>query len=148
MPHALSSGLPKDFLRPCLLLLLREGEAHGYQLLEQLGVFGFDQSDPGSLYRVLRKLESDGCVTSSWEPSGTGPPKRVYGLSETGVAELDRRATDLAEGERRIDAFLDRYLRARRLPSTSPKQRGLTGRIAAHRAAARDRDSLRPPAGT
>ena len=147
MPHALSSGLPKDFLRPCLLLLLREGEAHGYKLIEQLEVFGFDQSDPGSLYRVLRRLESEGYVTSGWEPSGTGPPKRVYGLSEEGVAELDRRATDLAEGERRIDAFLDRYLRARRLPGTSPKHRGLSGRMAAHRAAARQRERLQPPAG-
>lgn len=147
MPHALSSGLPKDFLRPCLLLLLREGDAHGYQLREQLGTFGFDQSDPGSLYRALRRLETDRLVTSSWEPSGTGPPKRVYGLSETGVAELDRRATALAEGERRIDAFLDRYLRARRLAVTSPKRRGLTGRMAAHRAAARERERLPPPAG-
>ena len=148
MPHVLSSGLPKDFLRPCLLLLLREGDAHGYQLLEQLDTFGFDHSDPGSLYRALRRLETDGFVTSSWEPSGTGPPKRVYGLSEEGVAELDRRATDLAEGERRIDAFLDRYLRARRLPGTSPKRRGLTGRMAAHRASAQKRERLQPPAGT
>lgn len=34
LPHALSAGLPKDFLRPCLLLL-REGEAHGYELAEK-----------------------------------------------------------------------------------------------------------------
>lgn len=148
MPHALSSGLPKQFLRPCLLLLLREGDAHGYQLLDQLETFGFDHSDPGSLSRGLRKLETDGFVASSWEPSGTGPPKRVYGLSEEGIAELDRRATDLAEAERRIDAFLDRYLRARRLPRTSPKHRGLTGRMAAHRASARERERMHPPAGT
>ena len=62
MPHALSSGLPKDFLRPCLLLLLREGDAHGYQLADSLEAFGFDHSDPGALYRALRRLESDGLV--------------------------------------------------------------------------------------
>lgn len=144
MPHALSSGLPKDFLRPCLLLLLRERGGHGYDLLERIGVFGFDDSDPGALYRALRRLENDGLVASSWVPSESGPPRRVYELTEAGVGELDRRATDLAEGERRIDAFLDRYLRARRLPSASPRSRGLTGRMAAHRASERQRERLQP----
>ncbi len=139
MPHALGSGLPKDFLRPCLLLLLREREAHGYELLELIDVFGFDHSDPGALYRALRRLESDGLVQSRWRPSDTGPPKRVYGLTAAGVEELDRRAADLAEGERRIDTFLDRYLRARRLPAQSARRRAIIGRYTAHRAATRSR---------
>ena len=141
MPQALSSGLPKDFLRPCLLLLLREGDAHGYELREPVSAFGFDHSDPGALYRALRRLEAEGLVRSTWEPSESGPPRRVYGLTEAGVEELDRRATDLAEGERRIDAFLDRYLgppASRRAP---PPPCG-TGRLAAHRAALRNREHL------
>jgi PadR family transcriptional regulator, regulatory protein PadR len=145
VPHALSSGLPKDFVRPCLLLLLREGEAHGYELAESVSVFGFDHSDPGALYRALRRLEKDGLVTSSWQPSESGPRRRVYALTGAGTAELDRRAADLAEGERRIDAFLDRYLRARRVAVANPRHRAVTGRIAAHRAAVRDRDTRRYP---
>ena len=117
MPHALSSGLPKDFLRPCVLLLLREGDAHGYQLADSLETFGFDHSDPGALYRALRRLESSGLVRSDWQRSDSGPRKRVYRLTDLGVEALDRSATDLAEGERRIDSFLDRYLKARRLPA-------------------------------
>jgi len=31
-----SDVLPKNFLRPCLLLLLRERPAHGYELRERL----------------------------------------------------------------------------------------------------------------
>ncbi len=146
MPHALNGGLPKDFLRPCLLLLLREREAHGYELLELLDVFGFDHSDPGALYRALRRLESEGLVRSSWRSSEFGPPKRVYGLTDAGLEELDRRAADLAEGERRIDAFLDRYLRARRLPPSSARRRAVVGRYTAHRAATRARPPLRPDA--
>jgi len=146
VPHALNCGLPKDFLRQCLLLLLREHEAHGYELLELIDAFGFDHSDPGALYRVLRRLESEGLVRSSWKPSEAGPPKRVYGLTEAGLGELDRRAAELAEGERRIDAFLDRYLRARRLPAGSPRRRAVVGRFTAHRAAARARPPLSPDA--
>ncbi len=31
-----ATALPKNFLRPCVLLLLREQPAHGYDLLERL----------------------------------------------------------------------------------------------------------------
>lgn len=145
MPHAVSSGLPKDFLRPCLLLLLREdGEAHGYELLESVCAFGFDRSDPGALYRSLRRLEKDGLVQSGWRESPSGPRKRVYSLTQQGIDELDRRASDLADGERRIDAFLGRYLQARRLPSGSATRRAVTGRMAAHRVAAEGRASALP----
>jgi PadR family transcriptional regulator PadR len=145
VPHALSSGLPKDFLRPCLLLLLREGEAHGYELADRLGTFGFDHSDPGALYRALRRLDEDGFVFSTWAHSDSGPRKRVYALTERGVDELDHRATDLAEGERRIDAFLDRYLKARRLPRSSRRGRALVGRLAAHREASLRRGRFGQP---
>ena len=144
MPHALSSGLPKDFARPCLLLLLRERDAHGYELAESLCAFGFDHSDPGALYRALRKLESQGLVESDWERSDSGPQKRVYSLTEAGIEELDKRATDLAEGERRIDSFLDRYLKARRLPPGNRRRRALNGRWTAHREAAARRESFDP----
>jgi PadR family transcriptional regulator PadR len=145
VPHALSSGLPKDFLRPCLLLLLREGEAHGYELAEHLGTFGFDHSDPGALYRALRRLEGEGLVRSTWARSEAGPQKRVYALTEKGVEELDHRAAALAEGERRIDTFLDRYLKARRLPSSNRRGRAVVGRLAAHRQAAQRRGPLDQP---
>ena len=52
MPISTEPGLPalpKNFLRPCLLLLLREQAAHGYQLLDRLRAFGFEGSDPGGL---------------------------------------------------------------------------------------------------
>ena len=51
--------LPKNFLRPCLLLLLREQPAHGYELLERLRPLGFGRDDPGGLYRALRSLEPE-----------------------------------------------------------------------------------------
>lgn len=144
MRSGLSCGLPKDFLRSSLLLLLREGEAHGYDLLEPVAAFGFGHSDPGGLYRTLRHLEGEGLVSSGWKPSESGPPKRIYAITDAGIAELDRRAADLAEGERRIDAFLDRYLRVRRLPPNSRRRRAIVGRFTAHRAAARARPPIAP----
>ena len=63
---------------------------------------------------------------------------------EAELEELDVRATDLADGERRIDAFLDRYLKARRLPKNNRRSRAINGRLAAHREATKRRGELAP----
>lgn len=102
-------ALPKDFLRPCLLLLLREEPGHGYDLLEQVRSFGFDGSDPGGLYRALRKLEQEGLVHSAWEPSAAGPQRRIYEITRAGMQELHDRAKSIADGQQRIASFLSRY---------------------------------------
>ncbi len=102
-------ALPKNFLRSCLLLLLREQPAHGYQLLERLRAFGFEASDPGGLYRALRKLEDEGLVRSAWEASSSGPARRIYELTRAGMADLHLRAKGLAEARGTVDSFLGRY---------------------------------------
>ncbi|HEV2723718.1 MAG TPA: helix-turn-helix transcriptional regulator [Thermoleophilaceae bacterium] len=102
-------ALPKNFLRPCLLLLLREAPAHGYELLDRLRAFGFEGSDPGGLYRALRKLEGEGLVASAWQRSGAGPDRRIYELTRAGRKELHRRAKALAETRQTLASFLGRY---------------------------------------
>lgn len=104
-----AAALPKDFLRPCLLLLLREEPAHGYELLERSGALGLDGSDPGRLYRTLRKLESEGLVRSAWKPSETGPPRRIYQITRRGMEELHRRAKELHAGLDLVEGFIGRY---------------------------------------
>jgi poly-beta-hydroxybutyrate-responsive repressor len=101
--------LPKEFLRPCLLLLLREQAAHGYDLLERLRPLGFVRHDPGGLYRALRALEGDGYVRSSWQPSRSGPDRRIYEITREGKEELHRRARALSETRTVLDVFLSRY---------------------------------------
>jgi len=103
------AALPKNFLRPCLLLLLREQPAHGYELLERLRAFDFQGSDPGGLYRTLRKLEDEGLVRSAWESSDAGPHRRIYQITRPGMEELHRRAKGLAEARGALDSFLGRY---------------------------------------
>jgi PadR family transcriptional regulator, regulatory protein PadR len=104
-----AESLPRNFLRPCLLLLLREHPAHGYDLLERLRTFGFPGDDPGGLYRALRRLERDGLVSSSWEPSRSGPDRRSYRLTRAGTEELHRRAKELAALQETLVDFLSRY---------------------------------------
>src|SRR4051812_49819457 len=81
--------LPKNFLRPCLLLLLHEAPAHGYELRERLRPLGFNRDDPGRLYRALRALEGANLVRSAWQSSAadrTCAPTRARARGRTGCA--------------------------------------------------------------
>ena len=101
--------LPKNFLRPCLLLLLREQPAHGYDLLERLRPLGFNRDDPGRLYRALRTLENDGLVQSVWEKSSSGPDRRMYELTREGMERLHDSVTALRSTNELLEVFLSRY---------------------------------------
>jgi PadR family transcriptional regulator PadR len=103
------AALPRNFLRPCVLLLLREAPAHGYDLLERLRAFGFTRSDPGGLYRTLRALEEDGLVRSAWEPSPQGPDRRIYEITRAGAERLHDAAGGLRETAEILERFVSRY---------------------------------------
>jgi PadR family transcriptional regulator, regulatory protein PadR len=101
--------LPRNFLRPCVLLLLRESPAHGYDLLERLQSFGFTRSDPGGLYRTLRALESEGLVHSAWEPSRQGPDRRIYNITRAGAEAVHEAAQRLQATAQVLERFVSRY---------------------------------------
>ena len=42
-------GQPKNFARPCLLLLLAEAPGHGYELMERLTALAADWGGPGPI---------------------------------------------------------------------------------------------------
>ena len=100
------------FVEPCLLLLLHQGPAHGYQLMERLREFGFDDVpiDSSVVYRALRTMEGEDLVVSSWDTSSTtGPPRRVYQLTETGDSVLTSWVDDLQETVGLLRSFLNTY---------------------------------------
>lgn len=101
-------GQPKNFLRPCVLLLLAEQSAHGYDLLERLRAFGFSR-DPGGVYRVLRSLDAEGLVASRWETSEVGPARCLYRLTPLGRDWLSAWADTLDETRRTIETYLLRF---------------------------------------
>src|SRR4030088_705004 len=103
-------GQPRNFIRPCLLLLLKESPSHGYELLEHLPAFGLSK-DHASLYRTLRALESEGLVRSGWEPHRKGPARRRYEVTVEGEAWLDVWAGALSDTRSLLGIYLNRYNR-------------------------------------
>lgn len=43
----------------------------------------------GTLYPVLRSMEEAGLLTSTVEPSVSGPPRKYYSITESGQSVLD-----------------------------------------------------------
>lgn len=111
-----SVSLPRNYLRPCLLLLLAEGTSHGYELLAQVADLGVGRVDPGAVYRCLRAMDEDGLVHSSWEPSASGPARRVYALTDRGHGSLDALAASVGQVARSLNRYHRRYAQVRPSP--------------------------------
>jgi PadR family transcriptional regulator, regulatory protein PadR len=98
------------FVEPALLLALREGSAHGYDLADTLEELAPDERvDLGNLYRLLRSLEEEGVVSSVWRRDLPGRSKRTYELTKEGEALLDAWAAALERAEENLAAFHERY---------------------------------------
>ena len=73
-----------EFLATSLLAMLRDLNAHGYQLAKRLTDVGLPPFDSGTIYRTLRQLERDGMISSFWDMSTAGPARRMYSLTKAG----------------------------------------------------------------
>lgn len=103
---------PRNFLQPCLLLLLKERADHGYELASRLRPMHDGEGDSGGVYRALRNLEKHGLVRSEWLTSDVGPARRTYHLTASGVDFLDEQVHVLEDVHEVLHVFLDRYARA------------------------------------
>ena len=91
-----------------LLLLLRDGESYGRELIGRLDERGISV-DMALAYRRLRELDADGAITSRWVQSDAGPRRRCYRLTGKGRRQLAKHAARIAATRQRYDAFLDAY---------------------------------------
>ncbi len=100
---------PKNWLIPVALVILREERSHGYELLERIEEFGFEEINPGTLYRTLRRMEKEGLCKSEWDTSVSGPARRVYSVTESGEAHLDSWAEGCKKYQQVLEAFSQAY---------------------------------------
>jgi PadR family transcriptional regulator, regulatory protein PadR len=122
------------FTTPAVLLLLQAGPAHGYDLLTRLPSVlprATDPPDPGTFYRLLRGIEADGAITSSWQAPQAGPARKVYTLTDTGREQLDWWALQIERDLEALHRFRTAYRTAtapdRIIPDTTRNPEPPTG---------------------
>ncbi|MCK8060035.1 MULTISPECIES: helix-turn-helix transcriptional regulator [unclassified Fusibacter] len=99
------------FIQPCILLSLKENVLHGYGLLEKIMEFGFSSEpiDISVIYRQLKKMESEGLITSAWNTDTGGPAKKVYSLTGDGMDALKAYKDFFVHRKEKIEAFLKTF---------------------------------------
>jgi len=98
-----------NFAMPRLLLELAKKTSHGYELIERLGQEGNPTPDPGNFYRMLRSLEEEGLVCSTWDTQNSGPARRVYELTDQGREFLHAWAVTINQTHQSLGRFLSDY---------------------------------------
>ena len=104
----LFDNLKLELRRGCLIVAVLAAlrtEQYGYSLRKVLGDHALDV-DEGTLYPLLRRLETQGLLESEWREEGKRN-KRFYRLSPSGAAMLGQ----LLEEWEAIDASLQGLLR-------------------------------------
>ncbi len=76
----------------CLLALLADGEAYGYELGRRLELLGFGPVPGGSLYPALLRREKLGHLRAEWRAGAGGPGRKYYVLTAAGRSALEREA--------------------------------------------------------
>ena len=105
---------PRNWLTPVALVLLREESSYGYELMERLEEFGFEQIRAGTLYRILRRMEKEGLCKSEWETPKGGPARRMYSITEAGESYLAAWAEGCKQYQDVMDCFYRAYTQADR----------------------------------
>lgn len=76
-------------LEYCVLALLAARQRYGFELIQDLAQVDGMVTSEGTIYPLLTRLRKDGAVETFWLESTSGPPRRYYRITDTGLASLD-----------------------------------------------------------
>lgn len=82
----------KGVLELCVLAMLNQKDCYGYELVEEISK-DIEISE-GTIYPLLRRLSSEGYVTTYLMESQEGPPRKYYRLTELGKKTYEELANE------------------------------------------------------
>jgi len=86
--HRVLSQMRRGTLEYCVLAILRRGERYGFDLVKELSAGDGMVTSEGTIYPLLTRLRKDGLLTSTWQESTQGPPRRYYRITPKGRRAL------------------------------------------------------------
>ena len=86
MPEAIDVQLKKGALDLCVLALLSRADSYAYEIASRLAdAIGMGE---GTIYPLMRRMQSDGLVETYLVESSSGPSRKYYRLTPTGKTSL------------------------------------------------------------
>jgi DNA-binding PadR family transcriptional regulator len=92
-----------------ILLALKDGPKHGYQIIKYLEEksTGYFSVGYGALYPALHSLEKGKFIQGEWEPAGEAKEKKIYKLTAKGQKEITAIGNDLRAFAKAIDKLME-----------------------------------------
>jgi PadR family transcriptional regulator, regulatory protein PadR len=99
--------LLRGVLDLCLLAVMEDGPAYGYEMTKRLRARGLSIVGEGSIYPLLGRLEREGLVeTYRAASNGGGPPRKYYRASSAGQVALATGVSEWRAARDALDAVL------------------------------------------
>ncbi len=95
----------KGVLDLCVLSLLMRHDCYGYEISEYLSN-RIDIAD-GTVYPILRKLKSEGLVTTYLSEASGGPPRKYYSLTKLGKETYTNERDEYLAFAKAIESILE-----------------------------------------
>ena len=95
----------KGVLELCVLSLLKKQDRYGYEISDFLSKH-IDIAD-GTVYPILRKLKSDGLLTTYLQEESGGPPRKYYSLTELGCESYKKDRDEYLSFARTVETILE-----------------------------------------
>ncbi len=92
--------LKRGLLDVCVLSVLRREDSYGYQIIKDLS--GCIEISESTLYPILRRLESGGCLTV-YSVEHSGRLRKFYRITPEGVGVIDQFLNSWPEIQRVYD---------------------------------------------
>ena len=104
MAEAVQVQLKKGVLELCVLALLSSHDSNDYEIASRLAE-GIDMGE-GTIYPLMRRMQSDGLVETYLVESPSGPPRKYYKLTEAGKASFVAQKAEWAAFSRAVENIL------------------------------------------
>ncbi len=104
MPETIEIQLKKGVLTLCVLALLARNDSYAYEIASRLSD-AIDMGE-GTIYPLMRRMQSDGLVETYLVESSSGPSRKYYRLSEAGRRALAAQSAEWTHFARAVDAIV------------------------------------------
>src|SRR5512133_779738 len=100
------SQLLRGVLDLCLLAVIADEPAYGYEMTKRLRARGLSMVGEGSIYPLLGRLERNGLVETYRAASDGGPPRKYYRASGDGQRVLAAGVSEWRAARDAVDGVL------------------------------------------
>jgi len=132
VPETIEIQLKKGVLTLCVLALLNRHDSYAYEIASTLSD-AIDMGE-GTIYPLMRRMQSDGQVETYLVESPSGPSRKYYRLTDAGRRALEAQTTEWRAFAQAVESVLDGPAQAAASASTTDDvtaergaRRGLVG---------------------